>query len=205
MQISLPNPTFDQIVDCIVNARSRNAKCFVTFPWPEEQFDHLRSRLYNRLRQLDTIAPRRLEYDFHSKTVQLDMAETKLHSLFAFLSALLFLHTIGRLVPSVQDAAVRLRLKAVVNFATSQLELEGKLSKQADWAFGCATDYLPSLVCEVSFSQSWKDMRAKIVKYIKSSAGNIRAGIVFNVEYPDASMVTVSLATADDSAADGYC
>lgn len=205
LQISLQDPTFDQIVQCIVDARDRNAKCFVTFGWPEEQLDNLESRLDDRLRQLDTIAPQRFEYDFQSKTVHLDMAETTLHSQFGCFSALLFMFAIDRLVPSIQDPAIRLLLKAIVNFTTRRLSLKGKLRRQADWAFGRATDHLPALVCETSFSQSWENVQAKVVQYIKSSNGMIRAGIIFNIEYPEANIVTVSLLTADDSLADGYC
>ena len=80
MQISLLNPTFDQIVECIVDARDRDAKCFVQFPWPEEQLDDLVTHLRNCLYQLDTIPPQRIEYDFVSKSVYLDMAESMLHS-----------------------------------------------------------------------------------------------------------------------------
>jgi len=133
------------------------------------------------------------------------MAETKLHSLFAIFSAHLAYFTIGYPIPSIQDATIRLQLKAVINFATSQLELKGKLSKQADWAFGCATAHLPSLVCEVSFGQSWKNAKAKVLQYIKSSNGKIRAAIILNITYPEANIVTVSLITADDTTADGYC
>lgn len=204
-RISLQNPTFDQIVQRIVDVRDRDAKCFITFGWPEEQLDDLESRLGARLRQLDTIAPQRFEYDFQTKTVHFDMAETPLHAQFGHFSGLLFMFAIDRLVPSIQDAAIRLLLKAIINFTTRRLFIKGKLWKQADWAFGRATDHLPSLVCEVSFSQSWENVQAKVVQYIKSSNGKIRAGIIFNIEYPEANTVTVSLLTADDSVADGYC
>ncbi|KAK0624207.1 hypothetical protein B0T14DRAFT_454409 [Immersiella caudata] len=199
-QISLASPTFDQIVQCIVDARSRDAKCFVTFDWPEEQLDDLQSRLSDRLYQLDIIAPQRLEYDFQSKTVHLDMAETKLHTLFAIFSALLTYFTIGCLVPSVQDAAIRLRLKAVINFGTSQLELKGKLSKQADWAFGCVTTHLPTLVCEVSFGQSWENAKAKVLQYIKSSDGKIKAAIILDIKYPEANLLQLAETLYDHNA-----
>jgi hypothetical protein len=205
LQISLQNPTFDQIVQCIVDARDRDAQCFVTFVWPEEQLDDLESRLGDRLLQLDTVAPQRFEYDFQSKTVHLDMTETTLHGQFALFSALHFMSALGRLVPSIQDAAIRLLLKAIINFSTRRLGLKGKLRRQADWAFGPATHDLPGLVCEVSFSQSWEHVQAKVVQYIKSSGGKIRAGIIFDIEYPEAKKITVSLLTADNGAVDGYC
>jgi len=62
---------------------SATPSCFVTFRWPEEQLNSLPSRLGTRLDQLDIMALRRLEYDFASKTVRLDMAKTKLHTLFS--------------------------------------------------------------------------------------------------------------------------
>jgi len=210
MQISLQNPTFDQIVECIVDVRGRDAKCFVTFGWPEEQLDNLNSRLRDRLYQLDIIVPQRLEYDFQSKTVHLDMCETPLHSQFGYSSGQLFVCAIDRLFPEIQDAAVRLLLKAVINFTTRRLRIKGKLWNQADWALGSATDVMPSLVCEVAFSQTWENVQAKMMRYIKLSShgntgGTIRTGIIFNIKYPEADLVTVSVITADKSATDGYC
>ncbi|KAK0729540.1 hypothetical protein B0H67DRAFT_559051 [Lasiosphaeris hirsuta] len=133
------------------------------------------------------------------------MAETTLQGQLACFSALLFISSIGCLVPFIQDAAIRLLLKASVKFGTRRLGLKGKLWKQVDWAFGRATDSLPSLACEVSFSQTWENVQAKVIQYIKSSNGKIRAGIIFNIEYPEVNMVTVSLLVADDSVADSYC
>ncbi|KAK5651280.1 hypothetical protein OQA88_12624 [Cercophora sp. LCS_1] len=202
--ISLLDPTFDQVVQCIVDARNRSAVCFVQFPWPEEQFHDFRSLLYDRLYQLDIAIPQRVEYDFDSKTVQLDMAESPLHGTFGCFSALLLRDTLGFLVPSIQNAAIRLRLKAVINFATSRLEIDGELSRQPDWAFGCAINPMPSLVCEVAFAQSWNNVEAKALQYIKSSGGKIRAVIVFNINYPKANKVTVSLVTADNSIPGGH-
>lgn len=188
-----------------MDARDRAAKCFVQFPWPEEQLEDLHPHLRNRLYQLDTIPPQRIEYDFLSKSVHLDMAESMLHSLLSFFSALLLKVAIDELVPSIHNTAIRRRLKAVVNFTTSRLKVTGKLSRQADWAFGCATNPLPPLVCEVAFGQSWKDVKAKALQYIKCSSGKIIAAIIFDINYPEADKVTVSLVTADDSVSDGYC
>ncbi|KAK0633895.1 hypothetical protein B0T14DRAFT_415449, partial [Immersiella caudata] len=191
----LQNPTFDQIVQCIADIRDRDAKCFVTFDWPEEQeqLDNLASRLDDRLHQLDIIAPQRLEYNFPSKTICLDMAETPLHSQYGFLTLLLFWLAIDHSILATQDAASRLLLKTIINFSTQRLAVKGKLWKQADWGLGPATDHLPSLACEVSFGQTWENVQAKMVQYIKSSTGKIKTGIIFNIEYPKANKVTVSL------------
>lgn len=133
------------------------------------------------------------------------MTETTLQGQFNYFSRDLFMCAIGRLIPTIQDAAVRLLLKAVISFATRRLHIKGKLWHQADWALGRATDPVPSLVCEVAFSQTWENMEAKMINYIKLSHGNIRTGIIFNMEYPEANMVTVSVITADESATTGYC
>jgi hypothetical protein len=128
-----------------------------------------------------------------------------MHSLSGCFSATLFIDAVNRYVPSVQDAAIRLRLKAVVNFSTSKLEVTRKLSRQADWALGSATDHLPLLVCEVSFGQSFKGAKAKAIQYLKSSNGKIRTCIIFDIDHPKAKVATVSMVTADESAENGCC
>lgn len=151
------------------------------------------------------IPPRRFEYDFPSQLVELDMMESKMHSLFSCFSATLFKDAVDRYVPLVQDATIRLRLKAVVNFSTSKLEVTRELSRQADWALGLATDYLPLLVCEVSFGQSFNGVKAKAIQYLRSSNGKIQTCIIFDTDYPKANVATVSMATADESVENGYC
>ena len=128
-----------------------------------------------------------------------------MHSLFSCFSATLFKDAVDRYVPLVQDATIRLRLKAVVNFSTSKLEVTRKLSRQADWALGLATDYLPLLVCEVSFGQSFNGVKAKAIQYLRSSNGKIQTCIIFDTDYPKANVATVSMATADESVENGYC
>lgn len=151
------------------------------------------------------IPPRRFEYDFPSQLVELDMTESKMHSLFGFFSATLFKDAIDHYVPLVQDVTIRLRLKAVVNFSTSKLEVKKKLRRQADWALGSATDYLPLLICEIPFSQSFEDAKAKAILYLRSSNGKIETCIIFDIDYPKANVATVSIVTADKSVENGYC
>lgn len=147
----LDNPTFDQILQFIVDARRRNADSIITFHRPAELVRDLDLRLANRMRELDLVKIRRFEYDYESEVVYIDIKlETSLHAIIAQDSGTLAVTGISNLIPTINDAAIRLRLKGVINRSTSRINVHGKILKQPDWALGCVTDKLPSLVCEVS-------------------------------------------------------
>ena len=104
-----------------------------------------------QLVELDQIKVRRMEYDYKSGLVHLDIRyESSFHYHVRYgLCDYLRRDSVAALFGATNDPALGQQIRDLSNCSHALIEYEGKLFQQADLSF-CLPGALPSLVCEFS-------------------------------------------------------
>ncbi len=144
--------TIEEIIEYIVNTHDCDLarESILGFYWQANEVDELFEQLDARLVELDELKIRRVEYDYESETVYLDiMGESRLHSKVQIGVRDYIKNNIAKLLATENDARIRDFLRSIDEPGTAVIKYESKIYKQPDVSFGQAGT-LPSLVCEVS-------------------------------------------------------
>ncbi|EAQ85494.1 predicted protein [Chaetomium globosum CBS 148.51] len=158
--------TIDQIVDHIVNSRQSGTESIIAFHWQASHVHDLFEQLDAKLLELDQLKIRRVEYDYESGTVYLDiMSESPFHyqvqaGLRDHLKA-----SLGKLYADTKDPAIRNLIRLVEEQGTARIGVDGKLLKQAD-------------------SESRQRVESKARQYIDSLDDKIQAVLILDLQYP---------------------
>ncbi|KAK4095954.1 hypothetical protein N658DRAFT_511624 [Parathielavia hyrcaniae] len=171
--------TIDQILDHIVNSRKSGTESLIGFHWRASHVNNLFEQLDARLLELDQPKIRRVEYDYTSKTVFLDiMGESPLHFKVQIGLRDYIKDHICKLLVTASDPMIRTLLRSIDEPGTANIESDGKLLKQAD-------------------SEPRQYVERKARQYIDSSDGKIRVVLILDLQYPDMKKAWVSLLAAD--------
>jgi hypothetical protein len=159
--VSVHVSTIDEIIDHIVSARddadARNdaSGCQwdimpkLSFHWPASRLDEL-DQLDARLVEIDQLKVRRFEYDYVSETVCIDISpESLLHAEFQAIVREDLEISLAEVFADTDNATIRRLIKSIRQCGTASIKIEGKLHKQADFAFAQRGD-IPLFVAEIS-------------------------------------------------------
>ncbi|KAK4106782.1 hypothetical protein N658DRAFT_461692 [Parathielavia hyrcaniae] len=183
--------TIDEILDHIVNFGKSGTESLLSFHWQASHIHDLFEQLDSRLLELDQPKIRRVEYDYGSKTVFLDiMGESSLHFKVQIGLRDYVKDHIRKLLATANDPMIRNKLRSIDEPGTANIESDGKLLKQADISFGEAGT-LPSL------SEPRQHVERKARQYIDLSDGKTRAVLILDLQYPGMNKAWVSLLAAD--------
>ncbi|KAK4106671.1 hypothetical protein N658DRAFT_563444 [Parathielavia hyrcaniae] len=171
--------TIDEILDHIVNFRKSGTESLLSFHWQASHIHDLFEQLDSRLLELDQPKIRRVEYDYGSKTVFLDiMGESSLHFKVQIGLRDYVKDHIRKLLATANDPMIRNKLRSIDEPGTANIESDGKLLKQAD-------------------SEPRQHVERKARQYIDSSDGKIRAVLILDLQYPGMKKAWVSLLAAE--------
>ncbi len=148
--------TIEEIIDYIVNTRqglsTRDCagESILGFHWQASGVDELFEQLDARLVELDEPKIHRVEYDYESETVYLDiMSESRLHFKVQIGLRDHIKNHILRWLATANDTRIQDLFRSIDEPGTAVIKYERKIHKQPDVSFG-QVGTLPSLVCEVS-------------------------------------------------------
>ncbi|KAK2053722.1 hypothetical protein LY76DRAFT_608943 [Colletotrichum caudatum] len=178
----------------------------VTFYLPQDRLDKFEECVTE-----STVS--RFCYQFHTGRTDVVMGETVIHFRCSKGVTSLVERAIEDMIPAVREAVVtpegadtaqRLasRLANIQDHGTVNVEASGKWRRQPDAQFrevglGIHSPEFPCFIVETAFSQPACDVAEKARSYIRDSNGQIRAVLVLDIQYPDASDVAFSLWAAD--------
>ncbi|KAH6614503.1 hypothetical protein B0J18DRAFT_403984 [Chaetomium sp. MPI-SDFR-AT-0129] len=171
--------TIDQIVKHIVSSRQSGTESIIAFRWQANHVHDLFEQLRIQLLKLYQPKIRRVEYDYKSGIVYLDiMAESPFHyqvhaGLRDDLKA-----SIKKSIAQTKDPAIRELIGLVVEQGTADIRVDGKLFKQAD-------------------SESRPHVERKADQYIDASDNKIQVVLILKLQYRGMKKAWVSLLTAD--------
>ncbi|KAK3293638.1 uncharacterized protein B0H64DRAFT_434780 [Chaetomium fimeti] len=197
--VSLNVRTVEEIVDYVVKARTDGTESIVSFHWQPSKVENLLTQLGDKSIGIEDFEIRRVEYDYKFETVYLDITnDTELLNKVQAGLRYFLQNRLNGLVADMADPAMHHLARRIKARGTFLMRYEDKICKQADLSFGLA-GHLPSLVCEIFWSQPRQYIERKAHQYIEMSDGQIRAVLILDLQYPDAAEGCVGLLVADDS------
>ncbi|KAH6640621.1 hypothetical protein F5144DRAFT_609588 [Chaetomium tenue] len=194
-ELFLPSiSTIEDVIHAIASFRQRGTEELgLKFHWKASKVEGLSEYLNAKLAELDQPKVRHFEYDYETEMVSLEiMSESVVHGeakieLEQYLEKCLA----DAWSPTNEDKILR-AIQSVIPQGTTDIKYEAKLWKQPDVSFG-VVHTLPSLVCEVSWSETRQHAESKARDYIGLSDGKIQAVLIIDLEYPDLTKAWFSL------------
>ena len=144
--------TFDEILEHIASASrsfQRKSELIISFRCSPDVAWDLSTRLNDALIARDERTIRRFEYDYNASLAHIEMGESALHFEFGRGADQYLEIRLRRFGLTVEDVALRQRIRAILNKGTADVAKKGTILKQADFSFGPGNT-LPTLVGEVS-------------------------------------------------------
>ncbi|KAK4044652.1 hypothetical protein C8A01DRAFT_42560 [Parachaetomium inaequale] len=179
--VSLNVSTIEEIIEYIISARHSGSDSIVSFHWQANQVDDLFEQLEARLLEVDERKIRRVEYDYESETVYLDITgESEFHYQVQAGLRDYLRNSLAKLLVATDDTEIRRLIRRATEQGSVPVEYENKLYKQAD-------------------SEPRQYVERKVRQYIDLSDGKIRLAVVVDLQYSDVKKGWISLLAADDS------